>query len=341
VGRNDVRILGDADIDRQVLEGRRIGILGFGNQGRAQALCLRDGGHAVRIGARPGGDSSHRAARAGFRVGPLPEVARWANVILLLVPDEVQPELLATIAAALEPGDAVGFAHGVTVAFDLGRVPPGVGVFLVAPCAPGDRLRDAYVRGEGVFAYVATREEDAHDLPLALAYAAAIGCGRAGVVVTTIRREAEVDLFGEQAVLCGGMHALLLAACDTLIEAGVEPELAYLECVHQLVWLAATVQRHGITGTRRRISTTARYGDVTRGPRVINDGSRAALRGMLEEIQSGSFVEEFLAAGRRGFPAVLEEIERLEEHPIEVIGRRLRARLVRRAAPDDPGSAEA
>jgi ketol-acid reductoisomerase len=247
---------------------------------------------------------------------------------MLLVPDEHQPELLDTLTPVIEPGDAIGFAHGFNVTHDRVRIPAGAGAFLVAPCAPGARLREAFAAGDGVFAYVATREGDDEYLPLGLAYARAIGSARAGVLVTSFREETEVDLFGEQAVLCGGMHALLTAACDTLIEAGYSPEMAYLECVHQLVWLAATVQREGIGGTRRLISTTALYGDLTRGPRVVGEASRRAMQEMLEEIRSGAFADEFIA-GTRDPAALKSELERSGEHPIEEAGRTLRARLVR------------
>ncbi len=261
--------------------------------------------------------------------GPAQDVAGWADVWMLLVPDEHQPALLAELTPAMAgPSEdhAIGFAHGFNVTYDRVRLPPRAGVFLVAPCAPGARMREAYVRGGGVFAYVATLAgpERAASEPLALAYARALGCGRAGVWRTTFQIETEIDLFGEQAVLCGGLHALLTAAYDTLADAGYPPEMAYLECHHQIVWLAASVHAEGIAGTRRRISSTALYGDLTRGPRILGPESRRALRGILDEIRDGRFAAEFLAAMEGGGAPVREALERADRHPMEAIGRRLR-----------------
>jgi ketol-acid reductoisomerase len=323
-------LLWDRDIDPVPLAGLRIGILGYGNQGRAQALNLRDAGHAVRTGLRAGSAAHARATADGIASGTPAAVARWADLLLVLVPDEAQPALLAAIADELGADGmahwrAVGFAHGFNVTYERVALPPAAGVFLVAPCAPGDRLREAYVRGGGVFAYVAVAHDPAgRTRPLALAYARALGCARAGILETTFREETEVDLFGEQAVLCGGLHALLTAAYDTLVAAGYSPEMAYLECHDQIAWLAATVQASGIAGTRRRISSTALYGDLTRGPRVIGPGARAAMQELLTEIRSGAFAREFLAEMAAGRPRVLAEMGRLAAHPMEEVGRRLR-----------------
>jgi ketol-acid reductoisomerase len=319
----------EGDIDPAPLAGRRIGILGYGNQGRAQALNLRDAGSAVRVGLREGSASRARASADGIDCGSLAEVSRWADIVAVLVPDEAQPAVLAAAGLAGDEGaagKAIGFAHGFNVAYGQVAIPSRAAVFLVAPCAPGDRVREAFVRGGGVFAYVAVGQDPGGGtLDLALAYARALGCARAGVMVTTFRAETEVDLFGEQAVLCGGLHALLTAAFDTLVEAGYPPELAYLECHHQLVWLAATVHAEGIAGTRRRISTTALYGDLTRGPRVIGEPSRTALRAILEEIRDGRFAREFLAERAAGGPRTQEELRRMDGHPMEEVGRSLRS----------------
>ena len=328
----DHLLLAETDIDASVLLGRRIAVLGYGSQGRAQALSLRDGGWSVRVGVRAGGPSEARAREDGIDHGDPLEVARWGNVVMMLVPDEHQPALLDCVAAALEPGDAVGFAHGFNVTYDRAVFPAGVRVFLVAPCAPGARLREAFEAGKGVFAYVAVRDGDDDTLPLALAYALAIGCARAGVLTTTFREETEVDLFGEQAVLCGGLHALLTAGYETLVDAGYSAEMAYLETLHQIVWLAATIQREGIAGTRRLISSTARYGDVTRGSRIIGAESKQAFRDLLEEIRSGAFADEFSNESRRGFADLRRNLERLDRHPMEEVGSRLRERLARQAA---------
>ena len=286
-----MRLLDTTEIDASPLLGRRVGVIGYGNQGRAQALNLRDAGVDVRVGVRPGGPSEGRARDDHMQVSDPSSVARWADVVMVLVPDEHQPAVIASLGDAIQAGDAIGFAHGFNVTYDRVQFPTGVRVFLVAPCAPGSRVRAAYEDGTGVFAYVAARDGDDAILPLALAYAQAIGCARAGVLITTFREETEVDLFGEQAALCGGLHALLTATYDTLVDAGYSPEMSYLEVLHQIVWLAQSVHEQGIAGTRQRISSTAQFGDVTRGPRVIGPESRRALRAMLDEIRSGAFAK--------------------------------------------------
>jgi len=325
------RFLWEQDLDPSPLAHRRVGIFGYGNQGRAQALNLRDSGIQVRVGLRPGSASLARAAADQLTAESAMAVAAWADVWMLLVPDEHQPALLAELVPAMAgtgAEHAVGFAHGFNVTYGRLRVPPRAGVFLVAPCAPGARMREAYVGGGGVFAYVAALAdpERAASEPLALAYARALGSGRAGVWRTTFQIETEIDLFGEQAVLCGGLHALLTAAYDTLTRAGYPPEMAYLECHHQIVWLAASVHAEGIAGTRRRISSTALYGDLTRGPRILGPESRDALRGILDEIRDGRFAAEFLAAMEGGGAAVQENLARADRHPMEEVGRRLRER---------------
>ncbi len=322
-------ILREGDIDGTPLLGQRVGILGYGNQGRAQALCLRDAGLAVRVGLRSGSASVRRAEGDGFETGTPGDVADWADVIVLLVPEEAQPELLAAAVRDWKDGGrgkAIGFAHGFNVVYGLLALPPAAGAFLVAPCAPGERLRETYVRGGGVFAYVAVEQDpDGRTLDLALAYARALGCARAGVLVTTFRAETEVDLFGEQAVLCGGLHALLTAAFDTLVAAGYPAEMAYLECHDQVVWLAATVQTEGIAGTRRRISSTALFGDLTRGRRVIGAPAREGMQALLAEIRSGEFARAFIAEAAAGKPQVSTELARSDAHPMEAVGQRLRA----------------
>lgn len=337
-------LLWERDIDPSPLAGRRVGIIGYGNQGRAQALNLRDAGVAVRVGIRPGSASLVRAATDGIESEAPAAVARWADVLVILAPEERQPALLEGLGVELGSGrhKAIGFAHGFNVTYEQVALPRDATVFLVAPCAPGERMREAFVRGGGVFAYVAVHQDpDGRARELALAYARALGCARAGVFLTTFKTETEVDLFGEQAVLCGGMHALLTAAFDVLVEAGYPAEMAYLECHHQLVWLAATVHAEGIAGTRRRISSTALYGDLTRGPRVIGEPSREALRLLLQDIRSGRFAREFLeevgeggdgghetGRGRRrkvGGKVLEHELARMDSHPMEAVGRRLRA----------------
>jgi ketol-acid reductoisomerase len=268
------------------------------------------------------------ATADGVATATVGEVAGWADIVMLLVPEEHQRSLLVEAAAGggLAAGKTIGFAHGFNVTYGQVELPAEVGVFLVAPCATGERLREAFVKGGGVFAYVAVHQDPGgHTRPLALAYARALGCARAGVLVTTFQDETEVDLFGEQAVLCGGMHALLTAAFDTLVEAGYPPEMAYLECHHQLIYLASTVHAEGIAGTRRRISSTALYGDLTRGPRVVGEPTRSALRSLLAEIRSGSFAQEFLTEMAGGGEWIHKELRRLDGQPMEEVGDRLRA----------------
>jgi len=315
---------------------RRVGIFGYGNQGRAQALNLRDSGIAVRVGLRPGSASFAQVAADGLAAAPLLDVAGWADVLVLLIPDELQPALLAELGPVIGDGSgrALGFAHGFSVAFGKVALPSAAAVFLVAPCAPGVRMREAFERGGGVFAYVAVEKDPpgAHTAALALAYARALGCGRAGVLRTSFRTETEVDLFGEQAVLCGGMHALLAAAFDTLVAAGYPPEMAYLECHDQLVWLAASVHAEGVAGTRRQISSTALYGDLTRGPRIIGAESRATLADILREIRSGEFAGEFLAEVVAGKPRTAALLAQADRHPMEAVGSELRRLAGRKAA---------
>jgi ketol-acid reductoisomerase len=330
----DAAFLWEADIDPAPLGGRRVGIFGYGNQGRAQALNLRDAGIAVRVGLRAGSASIARAQADGLRAEAAPAVAEWADVLVLLVPDEQQPTVLGELSAVLGGGEgrALGFAHGFAITFGRLELPAASGVFLVAPCAPGARMREAFERGGGVFAYVAVHRDPpgSGTDALALAYARALGCGRAGILRTSFQAETEVDIFGEQAVLCGGMHALLTAAFDTLVAAGYPPAMAYLECHDQLVWLAASVHAEGVAGTRRQISSTALYGDLTRGPRIIGNESRAALAAILREIRSGEFAAEFLAEVAAGKPRTSALLALADRHPMEEAGAEIRRLAGRR-----------
>jgi len=327
--------LWEADINPAPLAGRRVGIFGYGNQGRAQALNLRDAGIAVRVGLRAGSSSIARAQADGLTAEPAPAVAAWADVLVLLTPDEAQPALLGELRPVIGRGEgrALGFAHGFAITYGKLELPPALGVFLVAPCAPGARMREAFERGGGVFAYVAVHQDSpgSGTEALALAYARALGCGRAGIFRTTFQAETEVDLFGEQAVLCGGMHALLAAAFDTLVAAGYPPEMAYLECHDQLIWLAASVHAEGVAGTRRQISSTALYGDLTRGPRIIGAESRTALAAILREIRNGEFAAEFLADVAAGKPETAALLALADRHPMEAAGAELRRLAGRRA----------
>ena len=292
-----------------------VAVLGFGNQGAAQAENLRDSGHRVVVGARPG-DSETGAKAAGFEVLPLERAARAARVVAVLLPDEVVPREWPAVSAALERGSTVVFAHGFNLLYGALEFPDSVSAVLVSPTGPGRVLRHAFARGEKLPAYVAVHRDGGGSAAATAAdYGAAIGCGP--LWPTTVREETEVDLFGEQTVLCGGMNALVTAAFETLVERGYSPEIAYLECVHQLRYLAELLHERGPAGFRDAISGTARYGDVTRGPRVIGEASRREMAAVLEEIRSGAFAREWMAEVAAGLPRLEAAMARARSHPIE------------------------
>ena len=298
--------------------GGSVAVLGFGNQGEAQALNLRDSGIEVVVGARPGRPAEARARALGFPVRVLAEAAHAARTVAVLLPDEVVPAVWPELQAAFPATGTLVFAHGFNLIYADLALPPGADVVLVSPTGPGYVLRAIYERGQGLPAYLAVhRDASGKAWSTAEAYAHAIGCGRAKLWRTTAREETEVDLFGEQAVLCGGMNALVSTAFETLVGAGYAPEIAYLECVHQLKYLADLLHERGIAGMRRGISGTALFGDLTRGPRVVGEASRAEMARLLEEIRSGAFAREWaaeVAAGRRRLDALVEQAAR---HPIE------------------------
>jgi ketol-acid reductoisomerase len=297
-------------------------VLGYGNQGEAHARNLRDAGERVRVAARPGRGAEARARAHGFEVAAPAQAVRGADTLAMLLPDEVASEAWAELAAPAAGVGAIVFAHGFNLLYGAPAFPADASVVLVSPTGPGRVLRELYERGEGLPAYLAVHQEGAHDAwAIATHYATALGCARAGLLHTTVREETEVDLFGEQAVLCGGMNALVSAAYNTLVEAGYTPEIAYLECVHQLKYLADLLHARGVAGLRRGISGTALFGDLTRGPRVVNEATRAALRAMLREIRSGEFAREWLAEVAAGRPTLARLLTEADADPIEA-GRR-------------------
>ncbi|HEV2105074.1 MAG TPA: ketol-acid reductoisomerase, partial [Candidatus Eisenbacteria bacterium] len=276
-----------------------------------------------RVGARPGHAAATRARAHGFEPRPLAEAAGAAAVVAVLLPDEVTPGLWPEIAPALAPDAGVVFAHGFNLLYGALAVPAGADVVLVSPTGPGRVLREVYERGEGLPAYLAVhRDASGGAWALAERYAGWLGCARARLWRTTVREETEVDLFGEQAVLCGGMNALVTAAFDTLVAAGYTPEIAYLECVHQLAFLAELLHGRGVAGMRAGISGTALYGDLTRGPRVVGAATRAELAAMLAEIRSGAFAREWLAEVAAGSPRLEALRAAAAAHPIEAARRR-------------------
>jgi ketol-acid reductoisomerase len=329
----DVRVFYEADADLSRLRGRVIAVIGYGSQGHAHALNLRDSraGARVIVGLRPGGGSGSwdRAKAENLEVRPVAEAARAADVIMMLVPDqEARTVYEAGVVGALAPGKTLLFAHGFNVHFREIVPPASVDVAMIAPKSPGHLLRSEFQAGRGVPALVAVHQDaSGHALADALAYAAGIGCARAGVLETTFREETETDLFGEQAVLCGGVSALVQAGFETLTAAGYAPEIAYFECLHELKLIVDLMYRGGMKFMRYSISDTAEYGDYTRGPRIVTDAVRAEMRQMLADIQSGAFAREWIAESRGGGRRFQEMRRVAAEHAIERVGARLRAMM--------------
>jgi ketol-acid reductoisomerase len=289
------RIFSQGDLDTSALKGKRIGIVGYGSQGRAQALNLRDSGFPPTIGVRAG-RSSERARSDGFEPVEIAEAAAQSDIIVVLTPDENHAEILSSqVIPNVERGVLFGFAAGFTVHFGLVKIPRPHKAFLVAPKGPGRILRRRFLEGGGIPALVATVDQDPEAMALALAYASAVGCARAGVIKTTFREEAVADLFGEQCVLAGGMIELMRAAFKVLVDRGYTPEVAYIECISEVEYMASLISRVGLTGLAEHISSTAWYGGETRGRRIVDDAVRAKLIAILDEIESGKFFSEFRA----------------------------------------------
>ncbi|MDA8047285.1 MAG: ketol-acid reductoisomerase [Actinomycetota bacterium] len=319
----------EKDADPGIISGRKVAIIGYGSQGHAHALNLRDSGVDVRVALRDGSSSRAKAEAAGLRVTSIADAAREADLIMLLAPDTEQQSIYESeIAPGLKAGDALFFAHGFNVRFGLIKAPEGVDVGMVAPKGPGHLVRRTYEGGGGVPALIAVDQDatgKARDL--ALSYAYAIGATRAGVLETTFTEETETDLFGEQVVLCGGLTSLIQAGYETLVEAGYQPESAYFECLHEVKLIVDLMYEHGIAGMRYSISDTAEYGDLTRGPRVINDSVREEMKKILGEIQSGKFAEEWVGENRTGRTRFEELRAAGRAHPIEQVGAQLRAMM--------------
>jgi ketol-acid reductoisomerase len=324
-----VRVYYDADADRSRLAGRTFAIIGYGSQGHAHALNLRESGARVVVGLRRGGGSWQRAEAAGLEVRPVAEAGAMADVIMMLVPDQDARAIYeADVGPGLRAGKTLMFAHGFNIHYGEIAPPEDVDVSMVAPKSPGHLVRSEFQAGRGVPALVAVHQ-DASDRALtnALAYAAGIGCTRAGVIETSFREETETDLFGEQAVLCGGVTALVKAGFETLTAAGYRPEMAYFECLHELKLIVDLMYRGGMQFMRYSISDTAEYGDYTRGPRVITEETRAAMQRILGAIQDGSFAREWLAENRAGRPNFDRLRQADRDHEIERVGAELRAMM--------------
>jgi ketol-acid reductoisomerase len=319
----------DKDADLSKLDGKTVAVLGYGSQGHAHALSLKDSGVNVVVGLREDSSSVQKAQSDGLRVLPLADAASEGDVVMILLPDEKQADVFeAEIRDGIAPGNLLMFAHGFSIHF--GQIDPGpeVDVGMVAPKSPGHLVRRQFVEGAGVPGLVAIdRDATGNARDLVLAYAKGIGCTRAGVIETTFKDETETDLFGEQAVLCGGVSELVRAGYETLVEAGYDPRLAYFECLHELKLIVDLMYEKGITGMRYSVSNTAEYGDLTRGKRVIDDRARAAMRDILAEIQSGQFAREWIAENKAGQENFLRMREEEKGHQIEREGKELRAMM--------------
>jgi ketol-acid reductoisomerase len=324
-----MEIFYDKDTDPDALAAKRISVIGYGSQGFAQANNLRESGCNVTVGLRRDSASVAKAERAGLRVRPVAEAAAESDIVMMLVPDELAPEVYARdVAESMTPGKYLAFSHGFSIHFGFIKPPEDINVFMVAPKGPGHLVRHEFLRGAGVPCLLAVNQDPSGDArATGLAYASAIGGGRAGIIETTFREEAETDLFGEQAVLCGGLTALIKAGFETLVEAGYAPEMAYFECLHEMKLIVDLMYEGGISEMRYSVSNTAQYGDMTRGPLVINDETKRRMRGLLAEVQSGAFANEWMKENRAGKQRFHELEAQTREHPIERVGAKLRSMM--------------
>ncbi|MGQ0793405.1 MAG: ketol-acid reductoisomerase [Deltaproteobacteria bacterium] len=325
-----MKVYYDEDINADKLKSKKIAIVGYGSQGHAHAQNLRDSGMNVVIGLRDGGGGSRdKASGAGFTVLAVDEAAKWADIIMILAPDTSQAAIYSDhIAANLKPGDAVVFGHGFNIHYGQIVPPPNVDVFMVAPKAPGHTVRNEFSQGGGVPMLIAIYQDATGQAKeTALSYAGAIGGGRAGIIETTFKDETETDLFGEQSVLCGGLTALIMAGFETLVEAGYPPEMAYFECCHEVKLIVDLIYEGGISNMRYSISDTAKYGDITRGPRVVTEATKLEMKRILKEIQTGEFAREWILENRAGRPVYNAVLKKGESHQIEGVGRELRGMM--------------
>ena len=316
----------DKDANRDLLSDKQIAVIGYGSQGFAQANNLHDSGCNVIVGLRQESASWTKAEQAELKVLPVAQAAAEADVVMMLVPDELAPDIYAReVAESITPGKYLAFSHGFSIHYKFIEPPPDANVFMVAPKGPGHLVRHEYKRGAGVPCLLAVSQDPTGDAKsIGLAYASAIGGGRAGIIETTFREETETDLFGEQAVLCGGLTSLIKAGFETLTEAGYSPEMAYFECLHEMKLIVDLVYEGGISEMRYSISNTAQYGDMTRGPLVVNDETKRRMQGLLAEIQSGAFARDWMKEAREGRRRFQQLDEEAREHPIERVGARLR-----------------
>ena len=334
-GANDMHIYYDDDCDKALIKDRKVAIVGYGSQGHAHAQNLRDSGvKDVVIALREGSATHRKASAAGFSVMSNAEAAEWADVVMILAPDENQAAIWANdLKGRMKPGAALAFAHGLNIHFGLIEPSADLDVIMIAPKGPGHTLRSEYTRGGGVPCLIAVHQESSahgdnrYAKALALSYASALGGGRSGIIETSFKEECETDLFGEQAVLCGGISHLIMAGFETLVEAGYAPEMAYFECLHETKLIVDLLYEGGIANMRYSISNTAEYGDYHTGPRIITDQTKAEMRRVLDDIQRGKFVQRFMLDNAVGNPEMKAARKRQTQHPIEKTGEQLRAMM--------------
>ena len=323
----NLKIYTDKDIDTNLIKTKKIAVIGFGSQGYGQSLNLKDSGCDVVLGLRLGGESDRKAKNYGFKTMSIEDATKWADVVQVLIPDEIQAEVYEKqIKPNMRAGQYLMFAHGFNIHFKKIVPPADINVIMVAPKGPGHTVRSQYLENKGVPSLVAVYQDPTGDgKEVALSYASAIGAGRAGIIETTFREETETDLFGEQAVICGGVSALMKAGFEVLTEAGYSPYMAYFEVLHEMKLIIDLVNQGGLADMRYSISNTAEYGDMTRGPKVIGEASKNAMRDILKNIQNGSFADEFMKEMKSG----QKEFDRLRKenaaHPIEKIGEEIRS----------------
>lgn len=324
--KSGLQVYYDKDIDTSKLLEKKVAVIGYGSQGHGQILNLKDSGAQVKCGLRLGGESHKKAEKAGLEVLSIEDAVKWADMVMILIPDEVQPTVYENqIKPNLREGQYLGFSHGFGIHFKKIVPPDNVNVIMIAPKGPGHLVRDEYAKGRGVPCLIAIYQDPSGDSKdVALAYASLVGGGRAGVIETTFKEETETDLFGEQAVLCGGAVALIKAGFETLVEAGYSPYMAYFECLHELKLIVDLLQQGGITDMRYSVSNTAQYGDMTRGPRVVGAQVKAEMKKVLEEIQDGTFANEFMDECNAGKPNFDKLTKADESHEIERVGAELR-----------------
>jgi ketol-acid reductoisomerase len=325
-----MRVYYDRDADVNLIKGKKVAIVGYGSQGRAHALNLKDSGAKhLAVALKAGSPTIKKAEADGLKVMTVAEAAKWADLMMMATPDELQADIYRDeIAPNIRDGAAIAFAHGLNVHFNLIEPKKTVDVLMIAPKGPGHTVRGEYQKGGGVPCLIAIHQDssgNAHDL--ALSYASGVGGGRSGIIETTFKEECETDLFGEQVVLCGGLVELIKASFDTLVEAGYQPESAYFECLHEVKLIVDLVYEGGIENMHYSISDTAEYGDMTRGPRIITNDTRAEMRKILEEIQSGKFAEEWIAENEAGRPNFTRLREESMSHPVERVGKQLRGMM--------------